>query len=131
VDNAVDCLCRHAVRVVHDLWTTVWIRRGRPVDQLSYLRRRNPPGVRERKFAARTGVSSQVDEEDYRAGTLGAVTTYRRPASNHDRAIPRLAVPAFGALVAEPLYLRSDPAIVGHQGSEPLGGLGVAGQALS
>lgn len=87
--------------------------------------------MRERKFAARTGVSSQVDEEDYRAGTLGAVTTYRRPASNHDREILRLAVPAFGALVAEPLFLLSDSAIVGHLGTEPLGGLGVAGQALS
>ncbi|MEU5880953.1 MATE family efflux transporter [Spirillospora sp. NPDC047279] len=49
----------------------------------------------------------------------------------HDREILRLAVPAFGALVAEPLFLLSDTAIVGHLGTAQLGGLGVAGQALS
>ncbi|GAA2120153.1 MATE family efflux transporter [Actinomadura alba] len=49
----------------------------------------------------------------------------------HDREILRLAVPAFGALVAEPLFLLADSAIVGHLGTAPLGGLGVAGQILS
>jgi putative MATE family efflux protein len=49
----------------------------------------------------------------------------------HDREILRLAVPAFGALVAEPLFLLGDSAIVGHLGTAQLGGLGVAGQALS
>ena len=48
-----------------------------------------------------------------------------------DREILRLAVPAFGALVAEPLFLLADSAVVGHLGTAPLGGLGVAGQALS
>ncbi|TDE32423.1 MATE family efflux transporter [Actinomadura sp. 6K520] len=57
--------------------------------------------------------------------------TSRRPAATHDREILRLAVPAFGALVAEPLFLLSDSAIVGRLGTEPLGGLGVAGQALA
>ena len=52
-------------------------------------------------------------------------------ASRHDREILRLAVPAFGALVAEPLFLLSDSAIVGHLGTAQLGGLGVAGQALN
>ncbi|MFG1998258.1 MATE family efflux transporter [Spirillospora sp. NPDC048911] len=55
-----------------------------------------------------------------------------RPRKNaHDREILRLAVPAFGALVAEPLFLLSDTAIVGHLGTAQLGGLGVAGQALT
>ncbi|RKS79331.1 putative MATE family efflux protein [Actinomadura pelletieri DSM 43383] len=58
-------------------------------------------------------------------------TSRRRLATAHDREILRLAVPAFGALVAEPLFLLSDAAIVGHLGTAPLGGLGVAGQALS
>jgi putative MATE family efflux protein len=49
----------------------------------------------------------------------------------HDREILRLAVPAFGALVAEPLFLLADSAIVGRLGTEPLGGLGVAGQVLA
>lgn len=55
----------------------------------------------------------------------------RRRASGHDREILRLAIPAFGALVAEPLFLLSDSAIIGHLGTAQLGGLGVAGQALS
>jgi len=37
---------------------------------------------------------------------------------------------AFGALVAEPLFLIADSAIVGRIGTAPLGSLGVAAQAL-
>jgi MATE family, multidrug efflux pump len=51
--------------------------------------------------------------------------------SPHDAEILRLAVPAFGALVAEPLFLLADSAIVGRIGTTALGGLGVAAQALS
>ncbi|WP_457206274.1 MATE family efflux transporter [Nocardioides sp. P5_C9_2] len=47
-----------------------------------------------------------------------------------DREILRLAVPAFLALVAEPLFLLSDAAVVGHLGTTPLAGLGVAGAVL-
>jgi putative MATE family efflux protein len=49
----------------------------------------------------------------------------------HDREIVRLAVPAFGALVAEPLFLLADSAIVGHLGTPQLAGLGVAGSLLA
>ncbi|MBM6406107.1 MATE family efflux transporter [Phycicoccus sp. CSK15P-2] len=42
----------------------------------------------------------------------------------------RLAVPAFLALVAEPLFLLVDSAIVGRLGVEPLAGLGVASAVL-
>ena len=48
----------------------------------------------------------------------------------HDAEILRLAIPAFGALVAEPLFLLGDSAIVGRIGTIPLGSLGVASQAL-
>jgi putative MATE family efflux protein len=48
----------------------------------------------------------------------------------HDREILRLAVPAFGALAAEPLYVLVDTAIVGRLGTEPLGGLAIAGSVL-
>jgi MATE family, multidrug efflux pump len=48
-----------------------------------------------------------------------------------DAEILRLALPAFGALVAEPLFLLADAAIVGRLGTVPLGGLGVASQALT
>jgi putative MATE family efflux protein len=44
-----------------------------------------------------------------------------------DREILRLAVPAFLALVAEPLFLLADAAIVGHLGTPQLAGLGIAG----
>ena len=46
------------------------------------------------------------------------------------RRILRLAVPAFGALVAEPLFLLADSAIVGRLGTAPLAGLGIAGAVL-
>ena len=47
-----------------------------------------------------------------------------------DREILALAVPAFGSLVAEPMYLLVDTAIVGHLGVAPLGGLAVASTIL-
>jgi putative MATE family efflux protein len=51
--------------------------------------------------------------------------------SPQDAEILRLAIPAFGALVAEPLFLLGDSAIVGRIGTTALGGLGVASQALT
>ena len=47
-----------------------------------------------------------------------------------DRDILRLAVPALGALVAEPLFLLTDSALVGHLGEAPLAGLGIASALL-
>lgn len=47
-----------------------------------------------------------------------------------DREIIRLAVPAFGALIAEPLYILADTAVVGHLGTPQLGGLAVASSVL-
>ncbi|MGH8824700.1 MAG: MATE family efflux transporter [Jiangellaceae bacterium] len=59
----------------------------------------------------------------------------RRPAVLHrhpaDAEILRLALPALGALVAEPLFLLSDSAIVGHLGTPQLAGLGIAGTVLA
>ncbi|KRA39159.1 MULTISPECIES: MATE family efflux transporter [unclassified Nocardioides] len=48
-----------------------------------------------------------------------------------DREIARLAVPAFLALVAEPLFLLGDAAVVGHLGTRELAGLGIAGTVLA
>ncbi|MET9942953.1 hypothetical protein ABZ086_34495, partial [Streptomyces halstedii] len=45
-----------------------------------------------------------------------APTTPRTGRRRHDREIIALAVPAFGALVAEPLFVMVDSAIVGHLG---------------
>ncbi|MFI1375808.1 MATE family efflux transporter [Streptomyces longwoodensis] len=49
----------------------------------------------------------------------------------HDREIVTLAVPAFGALVAEPLFVMADSAVVGHLGTAQLAGLGVASALLT
>jgi putative MATE family efflux protein len=48
-----------------------------------------------------------------------------------DREILRLAIPALGALAAEPLYILTDTAVVGHLGTPQLGGLAVAGTLLT
>ncbi|GAA1506488.1 MATE family efflux transporter [Nocardioides humi] len=48
-----------------------------------------------------------------------------------DREIARLAFPAFLALVAEPLFLLGDAAVVGHLGTPELAGLGIAGTVIT
>lgn len=48
-----------------------------------------------------------------------------------DREIARLAFPAFLALVAEPLFLLGDAAVVGHLGTPELAGLGIAGTVVT
>nr|WP_169800325.1 MATE family efflux transporter [Streptomyces torulosus] len=59
-----------------------------------------------------------------------APATSKVDRRRHDREIVALAVPAFGALVAEPLFLMVDTAIVGHLGTAQLAGLGVASALL-
>jgi MATE family, multidrug efflux pump len=53
------------------------------------------------------------------------------PKHPHDREILRLAVPAFGALIAEPLFLLADSAIIGQLGTPQLAGLAIAATALA
>lgn len=47
-----------------------------------------------------------------------------------DAKIVALAFPALGALVAEPLYILADTAVVGHLGTPQLGGLALASSLL-
>jgi putative MATE family efflux protein len=54
-----------------------------------------------------------------------------RLRSPHDREIVRLALPALGALAAEPLYVLADTAIVGHLGRPQIAALGLAGTVLA
>jgi putative MATE family efflux protein len=54
-----------------------------------------------------------------------------RLRSPHDRDILRLALPALGALAAEPLYVLADTAIVGHLGRPQIAALGLAGTVLA
>ncbi|WP_269328631.1 MATE family efflux transporter [Kineosporia babensis] len=51
--------------------------------------------------------------------------------SSTDRQILSLALPALGALVAEPLFLLADSAIVGRLGTTELAGLGIAAGILT
>lgn len=50
--------------------------------------------------------------------------------SSLNRDITRLAVPALGSLIAEPLFLMVDAAMVGHLGTVPLAALGIASAIL-
>lgn len=54
-----------------------------------------------------------------------------RLRSPYDREILQLALPALGALAAEPLYVLADTAIVGHLGRSQLAALGIAATVLS
>lgn len=56
----------------------------------------------------------------------------RTPAANRGlgRQILALALPALGALIAEPLFLLADAAIVGHLGVNQLAGVGLASTVL-
>lgn len=47
-----------------------------------------------------------------------------------NREILRLALPALGSLIAEPMFLIVDSALVGHLGVVPLAGLGIASAVL-
>ncbi|PRH81153.1 MATE family efflux transporter [Streptomyces solincola] len=58
-------------------------------------------------------------------------TKPRSERRRHDREIVSLAVPAFGALVAEPLFVLVDSAVVGHLGTPQLAGLGIAAALLT
>jgi len=66
-----------------------------------------------------------------RRGPVRSTRVAIRLRSPYDREIIRLAVPALGALVAEPLYVLADTAIVGHLGTRQLAGLAVAGIVLT
>ncbi|MDX2919586.1 MULTISPECIES: MATE family efflux transporter [Streptomyces] len=59
-----------------------------------------------------------------------APATPKNGRRRHDREIIALAVPAFGALVAEPLFVMVDSAVIGHLGTPQLAGLGIAAALL-
>ncbi len=62
--------------------------------------------------------------------TTPALAATRTVRSRQDREIARLAVPAFAALVSEPIFLLADAAIVGHLGTAQLAALGIAGTVV-
>jgi putative MATE family efflux protein len=92
-------------------------------------------GVRLRGATTRHPVGTR-----WRSGVPDLKRSYARPMVAHprfrlrlgrdDRELLGLAIPALGALLAEPLYVLTDTAVVGHLGTAQLGGLGVASGAL-
>lgn len=60
---------------------------------------------------------------------LFRVAALRKHDADHE--ILRLALPALGALIAEPLFLLADTAIVGRLGTPELAGLGIAATVLA
>jgi putative MATE family efflux protein len=54
-----------------------------------------------------------------------------KPGRRYDREILLLALPALGALAAEPLYVLVDTAIVGHLGTTQLASLAIAATVMS
>ncbi|WP_425955581.1 MATE family efflux transporter [Xylanimonas sp. McL0601] len=65
---------------------------------------------------------------------VGRTPTTQRPGAlrgpSIDREIFALAIPALGALVAEPLFVLVDSAVVGHLGTAQLAGLALASNLL-
>ncbi|NKY38877.1 MATE family efflux transporter, partial [Cellulomonas septica] len=61
---------------------------------------------------------------------LDAISSDGHHTSAVDRQILSLAVPALGALVAEPLFVLVDSAVVGHLGTASLAGLALASTVL-
>ena len=72
-----------------------------------------------------------VSAREDRRRTRAEAKAQRRDRNRaQDREILRLAVPAFLALVAEPLFLLADSAVVGHLGTPELAALGIASAVL-
>ncbi|MUK00839.1 MATE family efflux transporter, partial [Vibrio cholerae] len=82
-------------------------------------------------LGARANVSDRFQLRPHRPHPYsGRVTTTIPTNRQLSRTILRLAVPALGALIAEPLFLLADSAIVGHLGVDELAGVGLASTVL-
>lgn len=78
---------------------------------------------------APSSVVGMTHDED-RAAPAGIAGDRAADRRTVDRSIASLAVPALGALIAEPLFLIVDSALVGHLGATPLAGLAIASTVL-
>jgi putative MATE family efflux protein len=106
----VDSLCT----TTHSLWASLW----------TGDRFVRPPGPSPAQTSSTACGLTEISEV--------VVHTPVNPGSGSQaREVLHLAVPAFLALVAEPAFLLADAGIVGHLGTVPLAGLGVASAALA
>ncbi len=80
------------------------------------------------RYGAWTGINAEfflwIEER------LAGISPVGHTPLGVDRQILVLAVPALGALVAEPLFVLVDSAVVGHLGTAPLAGLALASTIL-
>lgn len=81
----------------------------------------------------RVVLTPNQDEQPSRNKHAIASSTKHRIISSHtiDRDIRRLALPSLGSLLAEPLLIAVDSAMVGHLGTIPLAGLALASTVLT
>jgi putative MATE family efflux protein len=84
-------------------------------------------GMEAHTDSAETGDCAETGQTAEPGGSAGAAD----PSRVTGRQILALALPALGALLAEPLFVLADSAIVGHLGPAQLAGLGTAGAALN
>ncbi len=73
----------------------------------------------------------EVKEHSTLHPLLGRLQSDAVRRTSYDREILSLALPALGALIAEPVFLLADSAIVGHLGTPALAGLGIAATVLA
>ena len=115
------------------MWTTSRSscvhRRERPLTSLITTLRGVPDSTARVTPPKRRTSSCHPDESGPPSGP-GTSSTGRRARSRLDREILALAVPALGALVAEPLFVLVDSAVVGHLGTAQLAGLSLASTLL-
>lgn len=83
--------------------------------------------------AVASSENSKAQVESFTDGTQPAhlEPTHPNPPSSLNRQILNLALPALGALIAEPLLITIDSAMVGHLGTAPLAGLALASTVLT
>lgn len=93
------------------------------------LARLRQPAVDLRKRSL-TGVEKRNLSPIFRPPMNRGRPLTRATGRAQDREIARLALPAFAALISEPLFLLADAAIVGHLGTAQLAALGIAGTVV-
>ena len=86
--------------------------------------------MREDRESPGAWLSERASVETVQSGHQGEARPQQASRRLIDRSIAALAIPALGALVAEPLFLIVDSAMVGHLGAEPLAGLAIASTIL-
>lgn len=87
------------------------------------------PGPKQAGYHDRSAAAGRMIQITCKLIEHGCAVSFFR-LQKLDRKILDLALPALGALIAEPLFLLADSAMVGHLGQAALAGLGIAAVVL-